>query len=95
MGMTWIMLAMFIPIIFMMFRRQKKETEARSKLKKGDTIVTNAGIVGELMEVGDKFAKVKVAQGVTLTVLTNVIGPLQEDPVAATKAVPATAGDKK
>jgi preprotein translocase YajC subunit len=78
-----------------MFRRQKKEAAARQGLKKGDTIVTNAGIVGELVEVGEKFAKVKVAQGVTITVLTNVIAPLQEDPVAATKAVTATAGDKK
>ena len=93
--MTWLPFVMFIPLFFMMFRRQKKESAARQGLKKGDTIVTNAGIVGELIEVSEKFAKVKIAQNVTITVLANVIAPLQEDPVAATKAMAATAGDKK
>ncbi|HEY8078222.1 MAG TPA: preprotein translocase subunit YajC, partial [Labilithrix sp.] len=48
-----------VPFLFFSFRRQKKEQEARGKLKKGDKVVTQAGIIGELVELEDKVAKVK------------------------------------
>ena len=36
-----------------MSRRQKKERAARESLKKGDRVMTNAGLVGELVEMDD------------------------------------------
>jgi preprotein translocase subunit YajC len=65
-----------VPFLFMMFRRQKKEQEARSKLKKGDRIASNSGLVGELVEVDERFAKVKLAPGITVTMLANSVAPL-------------------
>jgi preprotein translocase subunit YajC len=72
-----------IPFFFLMSRRQKKEQEARSKLKKGDQVVTQSGLIGELMESDDRIAKVKIAPGTTVRVLASSLGPLD------------AAGDKK
>jgi preprotein translocase subunit YajC len=86
---TLAMVLMFVPILFLMFRRNKKEQEARSKLKKGDRIVSQSGLVGELMEMDERFAKVKLGPGNTVTMLTSSLQPL--DPVASAKS---GAGDK-
>jgi preprotein translocase subunit YajC len=79
-------LLMLVPILFMSMRRQKKESDARAKLRKGDRIVTNGGLVGELVEMDERFAKVKVAPGTTLTVLSSTVGPLEGNPDAKTAA---------
>jgi len=70
------MVLMFVPILFLMFRRNKKEQEARSKLKKGDRIASTSGLVGELIEMDEKFAKVKLGPGNTVTMLTSSLQPL-------------------
>ncbi len=71
------LMLLFVPFIFMMWRRNKKETEARGKLKKGDK-VTAAGLVGEIVDVDERMAKVKIAPGVTVQVLANALSPLEE-----------------
>jgi preprotein translocase subunit YajC len=70
-----------IPFLFMSFRRQKKEQESRSKLKKGDTVLTQSGLIGELVDIDDKLAKVKIAPGTTVRVLATGISSF--DPSAA------------
>jgi len=77
-----LMLLMFVPILFFMFRRNKKEQEARGKLKKGDKIVSQSGLVGELMEIEERFAKVKLGPGNTVTMLTSSLQPLDPTPAA-------------
>jgi preprotein translocase subunit YajC len=79
-------LLIMVPFLFLMFRRQKKEQEARGKLKKGDTVVSQSGLVGELIELDDRFAKVKIAPGTTVKMLISSIGPL--DAQAEKKAEP-------
>ena len=76
----------------MMWRRNKKETEARSKMKKGDKVVAG-GLVGEIMDVDERFAKVKVAPGVTVQVVASMMSPL-DTAVPAPAATPAK-DDKK
>jgi preprotein translocase subunit YajC len=79
------MLAPFLillPFIWMMFRRQKKEQAERAKLKKGDKVATQSGLVGELMDMGDPTSKLKIAAGVTVEVLTS---SLQVFPTASAK----------
>jgi preprotein translocase subunit YajC len=72
-------LLIFLPFIFLSFRRQKKEQEARSALKKGDRVVSNSGLVGELVEVDERFAKVKIAPGTTVQMLAQSVSPLEAD----------------
>jgi preprotein translocase subunit YajC len=69
------MLVIFVPFFLLMSRRQKKETAARASLKKGDRVMTNAGLVGELVEMDDRLGKVKIAPGVTVTIVANTITP--------------------
>jgi preprotein translocase subunit YajC len=73
-------LLIMVPFLFLMFRRQKKEQEGRAKLKKGDKVVTQAGLVGELVEMDERVAKVKIAPGVNVQVLANTLGPFDTAP---------------
>jgi preprotein translocase subunit YajC len=68
-----------VPIFFMMFRRNKKEEEARESLKKGDKVLVG-GLVGELVEIEGKLAKVKVANGVVLTAVRTSLSPFESTP---------------
>jgi preprotein translocase subunit YajC len=74
------MLVIFVPFFLLMSRRQKKERQARESLKKGDRVMTNAGLVGELMEMDERLAKVKIAPGVTVQIVANTVTPFV-DPV--------------
>lgn len=74
-----------VPFLFMSFRRQKKETEARKNLKKGDRVVTQAGIIGELVEMDERIVKVKIAPGTTVQVLTNAVSSFEPRAAAASK----------
>jgi preprotein translocase subunit YajC len=93
MFMIVMMLAVFAPILFMNSRRQKKETAARSQMKKGDRVVSTTGLLGELIELTDGEAKVKLAPGVTVQMLANVISPYapaQAKPTELKDAKPVT-----
>jgi preprotein translocase subunit YajC len=79
------MLVIFVPFFLLMSRRQKKEQQARSALKKGDRVMTNAGLVGELMEMDDRLAKVKIAPGVTVQIVANTVSPFAEPEKAPSK----------
>jgi preprotein translocase subunit YajC len=69
------MLVIFVPFFLLMSRRQKKESAARASLKKGDRVMTNAGLVGELIEMDERLAKVKIAPGVTVQIVANTVTP--------------------
>ena len=69
------MLVIFVPFFLLMSRRQKKERAARESLKKGDRVMTNAGLVGELIDMDDALARVKIAPGVTVQIVANTVTP--------------------
>ena len=72
------MLVIFIPFFLLMNRRQKKEQQARTGLKKGDRVMTTSGLIGELVEIDDKVAKVKIAEGVKVLIMANTVQPFAE-----------------
>ena len=72
----WIMLILiFVVMWFFMIRPQRKQQkelqEFRSSLKKGDKIVTVGGIYGEIVEVNEKTALIKVDGDTKLRVDKN------------------------
>lgn len=73
-----------VPFLFMTFRRNKKEAEARKLLKKGDRVVTQAGLIGELVGFEDNVARVKIAPGTTVSVLQSSVSSF--DPNAGASA---------
>lgn len=80
--MTFFPILILLPFLFMMFRRQKREQAARASLKRGDRVMTQAGLIGELMELGEPTSKLKIAAGVTIEVLSS---SLQALPTVAPK----------
>lgn len=74
-----------VPFLFLTFRRQKKEQEARKGLKKGDKVVTQSGLIGELIESDERVAKVKIAPGTTVQVLASSLGPFETAAASATE----------
>ena len=74
-----------VPFLFLSFRRQKKEQAARSSLKKGDRVVTTAGLIGELVDLDEKVGKVKIAPGTTVQVLATALTPYDPAPAADKK----------
>lgn len=66
-----------VPFLLLSFRRQKKEQEARKNLKKGDRVVTQAGLIGELVEMDERIAKVKIAPGTTVQVLASAVSTFE------------------
>ena len=89
---TFLPILMILPVFFLMSRRNKKEAAARQNLKKGDQVVSTAGLVGELVEMDDRFAKVKIGPGVTVKMLVSSLSPL--DPTPAKEPEPAPKEDK-
>jgi preprotein translocase subunit YajC len=83
--MPLMMILLFVPFFLLMSRRQKKESQARSQLKRGDRIMANSGLIGELVEMDDKVAKVKIAPGVTVQILANTVSPMVDTTKATAK----------
>ena len=90
----------FIPLIlifavfyFLILRpQQKKQKEQKkflSELKRGDRVVTNAGIIGTIRTVSEKFVTLEVDDGVCLKVLRSQVlesaANLKDDKVPAGK----------
>ena len=74
------MLAIFVPVMLLMSRKQKKDAQARAHIKKGDRVLTSAGFLGEMVEFDEKIAKVKIAPGTVVQVMTNTLSPYVETP---------------
>ncbi len=72
-GMSIIFLiGMFVIMYFFLIRpqvkRQKEHKGMVEGLKKGDEIQTMGGMMGKIIELGDNFMKVEVADNVVVTV---------------------------
>lgn len=65
-------------LLFLMNRGEKKKrAQLESKLKKGDKVVTRAGIIGKLTEVSDTRVRVEIAPGVNVSMLKASIEGLE------------------
>jgi len=62
----------FVVFYFLLFRPQQKRAREHqnlvSKLASGDEVVTSGGVLGKVVEVGDTFVTLEVADGVRLKV---------------------------
>jgi preprotein translocase subunit YajC len=58
-------------------RQQKKHRQLLASLKAGDRVVTNSGIYGTIVKVGEKTFKLRIADKVVITVEKSAIAGLQ------------------
>jgi preprotein translocase subunit YajC len=76
-----IMMVVFVVIFyFLLIRPQQKKAKEHqalvSKLSAGDEVVTTGGILGKVIEVGDSFVTLEVADGVRMKVQKFQVGSL-------------------
>jgi preprotein translocase subunit YajC len=68
-------LLLLVPLLVLMFfstrSQQKKQAQAIASLKKGDRVITQSGLVGKLVEVGDRYAKIELAPGMKVEMLKS------------------------
>jgi preprotein translocase subunit YajC len=89
----------FIAIFyFMAIRPQQRQRRAHqallSSLRKGDTIVTSAGIYGKVKRVEDNVVVVEVAKGVSMKIARRAVAEIIRESTEARSVAPegSTAG---
>jgi preprotein translocase subunit YajC len=92
-GMLIIYVVAFIAIFyFMAIRPQQRQRKAHqallSSLKKGDRIVTAAGIYGTVKRVEENIVVVEVAKGVTIKIARRAVAEIIRDSAEARAAAP-------
>jgi preprotein translocase subunit YajC len=82
MGGIPLLLLMFAAMWFLLIRpQQKREKEIRKKqaeLKKGDSVVTNAGIFGEIVKIDGDRISVRVSENTTIVFQRGAITSVAE-----------------
>ena len=76
-----LILVVFVAIFYFMLirpqqKRQKELQAMLAKLASGDEVVTSGGILGRIIEVGDSFITLEVADGVRIRVQRGQISQL-------------------
>jgi len=78
-------------VYFMILRPQqsqlKDQQKLMSSLKKGDDVVTQAGILGKIVQIQGKIVTLEIASSLKVRVLMSTIqGKLNEEPAKADEA---------
>lgn len=60
-------------MVFSSRSQQKKQQQTIAALKKGDRVLVQGGLVGKLVEAGDRYAKLEIAPGVKVDVLKSAL----------------------
>jgi preprotein translocase subunit YajC len=72
------MVFVFVVLYFMMIRPQMKRAKEHKALlaglQKNDEVLTQAGIVGKVMQIGDNYVHVEVAPNTQIVVQKQAIG---------------------
>jgi len=65
---------MYFLMIRPQMKRQKEHKAMLDKLQRGDEVITNGGIAGTVVEIGDNFVTVEIATGVQVRIQRGAIG---------------------
>jgi preprotein translocase subunit YajC len=92
MGMLFplLLVGMLLFIFWSSRSQQKKQDAAISQLKKGDRVVTQSGLIGRLVDIEPKYAKIEIAPGVKVQVLRTSLSGREGDDTAQKKDEPAS-----
>lgn len=71
--MLLLLLPMFLFLMWSQRSQTKKQAAAISALQKGDRVILQSGLIGKLVEIGERTAKVEIASGVKVEVLKSAI----------------------
>ena len=87
-----LLVGMLVFIFWSSRSQQKKQETTIAQLKKGDRVVTQSGLVGRLVDVDPRYAKVEIAPGVKVQILrTSLTGrDAEEAPQKKEKGEPTS-----
>ena len=81
----FLVVALMIPLLLSQRSQSKKQAAAVAALAKGDRVLLQSGLIGKLVELGDRYAKVELSPGVKVDVLkTSLLG--KDSPETAAQA---------
>jgi preprotein translocase subunit YajC len=73
-GSTLLLFLLPLLLIFLMTRSQnKKQQKLEASLKTGDRVVTNSGLIGKIVELGERTTKLEIAPGVHVQMVKSAI----------------------
>jgi preprotein translocase subunit YajC len=79
-------------LLFMTMRGQsKKQKQIESSLKTGDTVITQSGMVGKIVDMSETRVKLEIAPGVSIRMLKSAISGVdagEQKPADAAKDKP-------
>ncbi|MFV1972149.1 MAG: preprotein translocase subunit YajC [Thiohalobacterales bacterium] len=74
------LILIFVVFYFLLIRPQSKKAKEHRKmaeaLAKGDEVVTNGGLLGKIISVGDSFVEVEIGDGLRVKVQRQAIANL-------------------
>ncbi|HEX9732659.1 MAG TPA: preprotein translocase subunit YajC [Thermoanaerobaculia bacterium] len=77
----FLIIAIFWLIVFVpMRRKQKAHEQLLADLKKGDKVITNGGLYGEVVKVEGSLVLLKLAENVKVRISRQAVAGLQEPP---------------
>lgn len=81
----FLVIALMIPLFLSNRSQSKKQAAAVAALAKGDRVLLQSGLIGKLVEVSDRYAKVELSPGVKVDVLkSSLLG--KDSPETAAQA---------
>src|SRR5712691_11176078 len=88
--MIFIFVIFYFLLIAPMRRKQKKTQEMLSQLKKGDEVITSAGIFGRVSALDEQrgFVVLQIADNVKVKVLRSAIAGMATEPEAVKTPAP-------
>lgn len=92
-GVMMLMMVVLPVLLFwtMSSGNKKRQKQLESALKVGDTVLTQAGMVGKIIEMTETRAKVEIAPGVSVRMLKSAISGVdggEQKPAESTKDKP-------
>ena len=74
------LIVIFVIFYFLLIRPQSKKAKQQKQmigaLAKGDEVVTNGGLLGKIIKVGDNFLALEIAEGMQVKVQRNAVATL-------------------
>jgi len=89
---------LLLPLLLMFFltrNQSKKQKQLESNLKTGDRVVTQSGLIGRVIENGERVVKLEIAPGVNVQMLKSAIQGLDPTDKAAESAKAKEAAKEK
>ena len=72
-----IFVIMYMLILRPQRQQQKRREEMLKAIRRGDTVVTNGGLIGKVTKVDEHEIEVEVAQGVRVRVVKSMLSDVQ------------------